>query len=70
MHPFHDPSMGANLSIHVFQLLNTNSTDYKHLLTETGTQFQEDIMDIDPKHVTKASTDIHSSNQLRYLAQL
>ena len=27
-------------------------------------------MDIDPKHATKASTDIHSSNQIRYLAQL
>ena len=62
--------MGANLSIRIFQLLNINSADNKCLLTETGTQFQEDIMDIDPKHVTKANTDIHGSHQIWYLAQL
>ena len=60
--PFHDPSMGTNLSIHIFQPLNANSADYKRLLTKTGTQFQEDIMDINLKHTTKASTDIHSSH--------
>ena len=44
--PFHNPSMGSNLSIHIFQPLNTTSTDYKQLLTKTGTQFQEDIMNV------------------------